>query len=248
MSLKIYSIRNKEKIYGYLFINNNLDDCYIELIKDLDEYPAFFNMFALNNEYMINSDWTYKWIKERIIPYERQNINNILKDNKIPFYNELLMLISSKAHSSMDDNYIEEIKYNELDENIKKRMDTYIMDFIYSRDYNNLTIFFKNNKTKCYKIKDNINTNPFLSKFCNEIIFNIKTRYSYLELYENGNDILLSYNDLKNYMNENILSSSQISEEFNFSRQYLNKLKKEGKIEVLNNNLYLKNNINALKK
>ena len=247
MSLKIYSIRNKEKIYGYLFINNNLDDCYIELIKDLDEYPAFFNMFALNNEYMINSDWTYKWIKERIIPYERQNINNILKDNRIPFYNELLMLISSKAHSSMDDNYIVKTTYDKIDEKTKNRMNKHILSFIYSKNNNGLIVFFKNGETKFFKI-DKTDDVPFLSPFNNEIIFNVKKRYSYLNLYDNGIDIPLSYNDLKDYINKNVLSSSQVTSEFGFSRQYLNKLKKNNDIESLDNNLYLRENVASYNK
>ena len=115
MNLKIFSIRNKKCIYGYLFMNDKYDDCYIELNEGLEEYPIFFQSFINKNKYTMNSYWTYKWINERIVPYERGNINNILKDNKIPYYNELLLLISSKGNSSMDDNYIEEIKESDLD-------------------------------------------------------------------------------------------------------------------------------------
>lgn len=239
--MKIYSIRNKETIYGYLFIANNYEDCYIELVEGLADYPAFFNMFIEKKEYIINSYWTYKWINERIIPYSRQNINDILKDNNIPYYNELLMLIASKAHSSMDDNYIVQISFDEIDDKIKNRINLHIINFIYSKDNNGLIVFFKNRNTKFYNIK-NDNDTPFLSTFNNEIIFNSKVRYSYLELYNNGKDFPLSYNDLSNYINKNVLSSSQITSEFGFSRQYLNKLKKNG-LETLNNNLYLRENI-----
>ena len=97
-------------------MNDKYDDCYIELNEGLEEYPIFFQSFINKNKYTINSYWTYKWINERIVPYERGNINSILKDNKIPYYNELLLLISSKGNSSMDDNYIEEIKESDLDD------------------------------------------------------------------------------------------------------------------------------------
>lgn len=241
MSLKIYSIRNKEKIYGYLFISNNYEDCYIELVEGLDEYPILFNAFVLKNNYMINSYWTNKWINERIIPYSRQNINDILKENKIPYYNELLMLIASKAHSSMDDNYIVQISYDRIDDKTKARMSKHIVDFIYSKDNNGLIVFFKNGDTKFYKVENN--DIPFISTFNNEIIFNTKIRYSYLELYDKGTSFLLSYNDLKAYINNNVLSSSQVTSEFGFSRQYLYKLKNNNEIESLNNNLYLRENI-----
>lgn len=246
MSLKIYSIRNKEKIYGYLFISNNYEDCYIELVEGLDEYPIFFNAFVLKNNYMINSYWTSKWINERIIPYSRQNINDILKENKIPYYNELLMLIASKAHSSMDDNYIVQISYDRIDDKTKARMSKHIVDFIYSKNNNGLIVFFKNGNTKFYNVENN--DVPFLSPFNNEIIFNVKKRYSYLDLYDNGIDIPLSYNDLKDYINKNVLSSSQVTSEFGFSRQYLNKLKKNNDIESLDNNLYLRENVASYNK
>lgn len=245
--MKIYSIRNKEKTYGYLLISNNYEESYIELVEGLNEYPAFFNMFVLKKNYVINSDWTSKWINERIIPYSRQNINDILTENKIPYYNELLMLIAAKAHSSMDDNYIEQISIDKINNNTKNRMNIHILDFIYSKDNNGLIVFFKNGKTKFYGIKDT-NDTPFISSFNNEIIFNSKIRYSYLELYNKGIDFMLSYDDLKNYINNNILSSAQVTSEFGFTRQYLHKLKKNNDIEPLNNNLYLRENIAAYNK
>ena len=226
-------------------MNDKYDDCYIELNEGLEEYPIFFQSFINKNKYTINSYWTYKWINERIVPYERGNINNILKDNKIPYYNELLLLISSKGNSSMDDNYIEEIKGSDLDCKIKNRMEYHIIDFI-SLD-NQLIVFLKNNKSY---ILDNINEKeiPFLSIFGNEIIYNSKDRYDYLFIRDNGKEFPLSYNALIHYINTNVLTSKEIVDQFGFSRQYLNSLKKENNIISLNNGLYILNSIKLFKK
>ena len=226
-------------------MNDKYDDCYIELNEGLEEYPIFFQSFINKNKYTINSYWTYKWINERIVPYERGNINSILKDNKIPYYNELLLLISSKGNSSMDDNYIEEMKESALDDKIKKRMEYHIIDFIPLE--NQLIAFLKNNKSY---ILDNINEKeiPFLSIFGNEIIYNSKDRYDYLFIRDNGKEFPLSYNALLHYINNNVLTSKEIVDQFGFSRQYLNSLKKENNILSLNNGLYILNSIKLFKK
>lgn len=226
-------------------MNDKYDDCYIELNEGLEEYPIFFQSFINKNKYTINSYWTYKWINERIVPYERGNINSILKDNKIPYYNELLLLISSKGNSSMDDNYIEEMKESALDDKIKNRMEYHIIDFI-PLDHQ-LIAFLKNNKSY---ILDNINEKeiPFLSIFGNEIIYNSKDRYDYLFIRDNGKEFPLSYNALIHYINNNVLTSKEIVDQFGFSRQYLNSLKKENNILSLNNGLYILNSIKLFKK
>jgi len=226
-------------------MNDKYDDCYIELNEGLEEYPIFFQSFINKNKYTINSYWTYKWINERIVPYERGNINSILKDNKIPYYNELLLLISSKGNSSMDDNYIEEIKESDLDDKIKNRMEYHIIDFI-PLD-NQLIVFLKNNKSY---ILDNLNEKeiPFLSIFGNEIIYNSKDRYDYLFIRDNGKEFPLSYNALIHYINNNVLTSKEIVDQFGFSRQYLNSLKKENNILSLKNGLYILNSIKLFKK
>jgi len=226
-------------------MNDKYDDCYIELNEGLEEYPIFFQSFINKNKYTINSYWTYKWINERIVPYERGNINSILKDNKIPYYNELLLLISSKGNSSMDDNYIEEMKESDLDDKIKNRMEYHIIDFI-PLDHQ-LIAFLKNNKSY---ILDNINEKeiPFLSIFGNEIIYNSKDRYDYLFIRDNGKEFPLSYNALIHYINNNVLTSKEIVDQFGFSRQYLNSLKKENNILSLNNGLYILNSIKLFKK
>ena len=226
-------------------MNDKYDDCYIELNEGLEEYPIFFQSFINKNKYTINSYWTYKWINERIVPYERGNINSILKDNKIPYYNELLLLISSKGNSSMDDNYIEEMKESDLDDKIKNRMEYHIIDFIPLE--NQLIAFLKNNKSY---ILDNINEKeiPFLSIFGNEIIYNSKDRYDYLFVRDNGKEFPLSYNALIHYINNNVLTSKEIVDQFGFSRQYLNSLKKENNILSLNNGLYILNSIKLFKK
>ena len=86
------------------------------------------------------------------------------------------------------------------------------------------------------------------SIFGNEIIYNSKDRYDYLFIRDNGKEFPLSYNALLHYINNNVLTSKEIVDQFGFSRQYLNSLKKENNILSLNNGLYILNSIKLFKK
>lgn len=241
--MKIYEIRNKNNIYGYFYCNDVYEDCYIDLIEGLEEYPIFFNMFIENKKYTINEYWTLKWIKERVIPYERQNIVEILKSMNEITYNEIKIFIKQKGKSSMDDNYLKLI--NKSNEFIDKRKELLIKDFIRINN-NQLIVFFNNGKTKVFKYENN-NDIPFLYLFGNEIIFNVKIRYDYLEIYNKGVDIDFSYNNLIEYINENIYTAKKVEETLNISKQSVYNLKNKEDIISLNNNLFIKNNIKRYK-
>jgi len=244
--LLIYRIRNDYMTYGYLYISNDYNNCYIDIVDGLNEYPVFFHMFAQKGIYTLNEYWTKRWINERIIPYERQNINDILKNSNMKYYNDLLMIIKSKAKSSMDDNYLEEIKNVEKEIYIKKRKELLISDFIQIDD-NNLIVFFNNGESKLFNYNEKINDIPFLYKFHNEIIFNQRIRFNYLELYYKGKSIPFSYNNLINYLNNNLLNAREVMDELSISKQSVYNLNKKEDIVVIKNNNYLKNNVTKIK-
>ena len=242
--MKIFEIRNKSDIYAYLFVSDNYNYCYIEINERALDQPIFFHMFLEKGIKTIDNEWTRKWINERVIPVNRQNIKDILKDNGMLYYDEVLMLIKVKGKSSMDDNYLNEIKYEKICENVLKRLEHKIIDFMY--DDLKLIIFFKTNVTKIYNIDDlkiNEDNKPFLSPLGNEIIFNTKIRFSYDYLYEKGNDLDFSYNALINYLKDNLYSSNMFSEELNVTRQNVNYLKKTRKLNEVISGIYLKNDV-----
>lgn len=245
--MKIFAIRNKNMVYAYLFSNDTYDDYYIEINDEVKEQDVFLKMFLDKNEKTINNDWAKRWIDERVIPSNRQNINEILKDSNLQEYNELVLLIKSKGKSSMDDNYLEEIKMDKVSEGVQKRREKRIIDFIF--DNNRLFVFFMDGITKEYAINDNnelkyiINEKPFLSIFGNEIIFNSKIRYNYDYLYDNGTIINISYTGLVAYLVDNLIKTKDVEKELDYSRQYINMLAKKEKIKKINNDIYLKNSV-----
>ncbi len=224
--MKIYEIKNKKRVYGYFFVDLENDDCYIELNEGLDSYPIFFDIFIKKNKFIIESYWTRKWIEERVIPESRHNIKDILKDNGFKYYNEILMIIASRAHSSMDDNYLKQIKYEEVSDCVKERRKHLIKDFIYLKEKSKVIVFFDNNESKMIYLKT-INNKPFINTFGSELISTSYEFYSYDDIYKNGKDTPLLYDDLLNYINDNILSTNAIIKKYDYSRQSVNKLKQK---------------------
>lgn len=238
--MKVLEIRNKNNVYAYLFYTNNIDDSYyIELNKEAKDLPVFFHLFAEKDKYVINNYFSEKFLNERIIPYERHNIGSILRENHMYNYNPIDFYIKSRGASSMDDSFIRKIKSEEIIENVKERRKHLIQDFIVLKN-NKMIVFFIDGASKIIDINNNPNK-PFLSIFGEEIIFDSKYRFDYDYLYNNGKDFPLSYDDLINYMNDNIFNSGDICEKYSVSRQYVNQ-RKDDFIKI-DDNLYLKNDV-----
>lgn len=242
--MKIYEIKDKKYSYAYLFTNDNYTDYYIEINELVDEQVLFFSMFLSKNKLSINHDWAVRWVEERVIPSSRQNIYSILKDANMSSYNELLLFIKAHGKSSMDNTELKQIKEVDLPENIKNRRSNMIIDYIF--DNNLLFAFFRDNSCKLYKINNNelniIDTEPHLSIFGNEIIFNSKVRYDYDYLLNNGEDIPLKYSTIMKFVNNSLVSNSEASNILNSSRQYLSKLVHDNRINN-ENGMYLKNQL-----
>ena len=241
--MKIYEIRNKNIVFGYMFYSKEDNESYIEL-NNVDEQPVFFAQFTSKNRYTLNEYWTRSWIGERVIPYDRQNIGYILKENVMPVYNAYALFIKAQGKSSMDDNYLKPIKIDELSDFVSEKRKRLIKDFIKISN-NNLIVFFQDGVTKMYNYDFKTNDEPFLSSFGNEIIFNSVYRISYEELY-NGIEIPFKYDDLINYLNTNVLRNSDVEKLLNVSRQYVNTLSKN-KLNTLDNGLFLLNDVKLYK-
>jgi len=245
--LKIFEIRDNNKIYAYLFANSLYSDYYIEIL-DCDDLDIFFKLFRDKNILVLNNESTKAFINERVIPSNRQNIKDILKEANFLEYNELDLFVEAKGKSSMDDLHIREIDYDDINENIKERRKHLIKDFMY--DNNHLIVFFDDNSAISYEIEEDRrkyikNVYPFICDLNYEIIFNSKIRYTYEYLYKFGKRIDISFNIIDNYLKNHLLTGKEIEEKYHYSRQYINKLKNDNIIKQVKKDIYLKSDINS---
>lgn len=246
--MKIYEIKDNDKLYGYLIYYKKTKSFYIELNSNIElkDSILFFDYFYKNKKYSIDSYWSKIWVQQRIVPPDRQNIGSILKANHLNEYDEFALLISNNGRCSQDDLYLEEIDEKSINIDIKNRFLHKLEDVIVSKD--SLLCFFRNGITKRITfdilISMNIRFNSLLTRkeFINNyklqadgygIIFNDTFTISNIDLYNNGIEIDISLDDFKNYVNSRIINTNTACEILNCSRQNINDLVKRDKLHPI---------------
>ena len=130
--MKIFAIRDEsteeKKTLGYLLYYEYEKRFYIELPDDADPWdtPLILSSFVKKGETSINSYWSKLWVQQRIVPTDRQNLGQILKDNKLKEYDEYQLLLLGNGRCAQDDYYLEPIEDAALPAQIKKRFLTKI--------------------------------------------------------------------------------------------------------------------------
>ena len=103
--MKIFAIRDEssqeQKDLAYLLYYEQEKRFYIELPENADawETPLLLDSFVKRGETTVNSYWSKIWVQQRIVPTDRQNIGEILRDNHLKEYDEyeLLMLAMGRC-------------------------------------------------------------------------------------------------------------------------------------------------------
>lgn len=109
-----FAIKNKaydDKIVGYLYYDNNTETYEIEIPDDVksSQAPLILANFIQKGKRKIGNEWSLRWVQERVIPQERQNIGQILKNNGMEYYSEFPLLLQNQGRSCQDECYIEQI-------------------------------------------------------------------------------------------------------------------------------------------
>lgn len=259
--MKSYAIYDDElnKMIGTL-LYYDIDNSYvIELVDDLDEWsaPLLFTNFVKRNIYTIPRDISYIWVKERIIPSGRQNINSILNTHKLREYNEFKMLELSLGRCSQDNLYIKKI--DSLPEYVIKRMERNLSEVLIID--NGLICFYNDGRINKIKLSD-LNEFDDIEKLKNNkllfesgvispggyaVTFNNSIDIPAYMLYELGIIIPLSKNDFITFVNKNVLDTTDATELLKCSRQNIAYLNNQEELRPLKKevrgNLYLKGDL-----
>ena len=117
--MRIFAIKDDNMdntVLGYLIYYKHAKAFYIELPDDADPWttPLLLSSFAKRGEHSVNSYWSQMWVEQRIIPPDRQNIGQILKENGLTEYDVFSLLMLGKGRCAQDDHYLEEIPVSQL--------------------------------------------------------------------------------------------------------------------------------------
>ena len=264
--MKIFAIRSdsmrKAKDLAYLIYYENEKTFYIELPQDADEWetPLILSSFLKKGERTVDAYHTKMWVQQRIVPSDRQNLGQILKENGLDSYDEFDLLMLSKGRCAQDDYYVQAISRERLPADFEERFNRRIEDVVPLHN-ENLLAFFRNGKIKKCDVAsyvDRANARSVLSSYEKFGAVEIQTdgygvawgtilSISNEKLYDMGTEIDLRPDDFKCFAVNRIISVAEACEILDCSRQNVNDLISRGKLTPVaskgNQTLLMKNEV-----
>lgn len=265
--MRVFAIRSEDDIrkkdLAYLLYYEKEKRFYIELPDDADvwETPLILDSFLKRGQKTINSYWSLKWVQQRIIPTDRQNLGQILKDNEMEEYDEFQLLIAGEGRCAQDDYYLFEISEEHLLNNISERYEKRLEDVVPLKN-GYLLSFFRDGSSKKVNIRRLLEYDARFSRIMKEQeLFNtVKlqpggygvcwdehlTVPDYM-LYDEGEELFISLDDFRSFASNRVVNTAEAMDILDCSRQNVNDLIKRGKIEPIKkeakSTLFLKSDI-----
>ncbi len=236
----------KDLIVGYVFYFERAKRFYAEVPSDLDEWTAPFMFYGhvKRGIYSIDDEWTMKWVRQRIIPAERQNIGAILRDNGLKYYDEYKLLCLSEGRCAQDELYIVRTELEKLPDEIKQRLAKKVRDVL-PLPGNRVVVFFKDGEARLIAMDDLLaDQNVFLKILREPEVFNrvhvspggngiewgVGRAVTAEKLYVSGEKSQLSYDDMLRFAALRLVDTTDACKYLDVSRQYINQLIKQERI------------------
>ena len=254
--MKIYAIRDHEAEelgdLAYLFYYEKVNEYYIEISEGIDawSYPFVLDTYVRRGQYTVSMADSLRFISQRIIPPDRQNIGMILKENGLEEYDEMKLLILAEGRCAQDECYIHSVHYDSLPEYIRRRRDK-CMIAATSDSSGKYLVGFMDGTTAIVDLSEKDYTDAMiqrLQKYANllgeglinhsgtEILFPNGNSLTYEKLQKRAIPLPLTLEHLLRMVQAMIVSTSDLTEMLNCSRQNINDLVKRGRIQPLSTN------------
>jgi predicted DNA-binding transcriptional regulator AlpA len=265
--MKIFAIRDEadkeQKNLAYLLYYETEKCFYIELPENADpwETPLILSSFVKRGEKTVGSYWSKLWVQQRIVPADRQNLGQVLKENRLKEYDEYRLLMLSMGRCAQDDYYLVPMEEGELPEEIQNRFLTRIEDMIPLENYH-LLVFFRDGKAKKCSLYERFQSDKAFRVLLRKgelfyhgkiqiggygVAWDTNMTISDVELYRMGQDVPLSAGDFKNFVIHRVITAAEAAEILGCSRQNIDDLTKRGKLHPIKSGakttLFLKSEI-----
>lgn len=265
--MKIFAIRDESTVnqidLAYLLYYELEKRFYIELPENADpwETPLLLSSFLKKGDTSVNSYWSKIWVQQRIVPTDRQNLGQVLKDNNLTEYDEFGLLMLSMGRCAQDDYYLVPLEEKQLPRQIQNRFAKLIEDVIPLDNYELLVFFRDGTVKKCSMEERFVNTPAFGVLRKNREFFNavnlqpgghgvewdVNLSVSAASLYRSGEKIPLSVSDFQSFVVHRVVNVAEAAEILGCSRQNIDYLTKTGKLHPIKSSgkstLYLKSEV-----
>ncbi len=251
--MRIFAIRDEslspDTVLGYLIYYERPKAFYIELPETADPWdtPLLLSSFVKRGEHSVGSYWSRLWVQQRIVPQDRQNIGQVLKENGISVYDEFQLLMLTMGRCAQDDCYLEEISANQLPALLTERWKTKLEDVVPMQDAR-LLLFFRNGEVRIADMnalaESHTECKPYLSRKDRfnavevqpdgyGVTWSERAMISDQELYANSERVPLSLDDFIGFVQHRVVSASEACQMLGCSRQNIDDLMKRGKLHPI---------------
>ncbi|MBE6005546.1 MAG: hypothetical protein E7232_16040 [Lachnospiraceae bacterium] len=102
---RIANKRSKNKTVATLFYDEEKQEFKIEIPKEQDErkLPMLLRASVSKGIYVLDPKFSMVWVRNRLVPCDRQNIGQFLKSYGLNNYREDLILEKTEGRSIQDD-------------------------------------------------------------------------------------------------------------------------------------------------
>lgn len=125
--MKAFAIKDdtvsKSRELAYLLYYEMPRMFFIEISEQTTEWeaPLLLSSFVKDGKYTVDAYWSRKWVQQRIVPPDRQNLGEILRKNGLKEYDEFSLLELSGGKCAQDECYIEPVSEDEVYEKMQDR-------------------------------------------------------------------------------------------------------------------------------
>lgn len=246
--MKIFAIRDESASHqvdlAYLLYYERQKTFYIEVPKERTEWevPLLVSSFVKRGEYTVNAYWSRLWVQQRIVPTDRQNLGQILKENGLREYDEYRLLMLCDGRCAQDDYYLKPVteKIAELEERFRKKVeDVLVLEEMC------LLIFFRDGEIRKCSLREYFERNRkfkvllmYPAHFGEVrvqaggygICWNEEMVISDGELHRMGEEIPLSAGDFHRFVEQNLVTSAEAARILGCSRQNIEKMIDSGRL------------------
>ena len=248
--MKIYAIRDEKEPetgdLGWLFYDPASERFFLELPEEMDPWllPPPCNSFAARGIYSLSSEWSMRWVAQRIVPPDRQNLGMILKANNLTTYDPHRLLLLAAGRCAQDDCYITPVAEESLPDTIRKRLLRKVQDVIPLNGLR-VIILFRDDTTRLIPLDNplhsdrlflpvardkNLFMNVQVAPLGNGIEWDEARNIPAESLYRMGQKLPLLADDFLQFTRTRLLDTSELAKRMSCSRQYIKQLTDEGRL------------------
>ena len=251
--MKTYRITDEymspARCIGYLLCYEKQGEVAIELAGDLEEgdAPIFFGSFLRRGIRSIDPQWSRRWVQQRIIPPDRQNLGSILKANRLKEYDEMKLLLLGEGRCAQDDCSVTEDRTGRLPDWMIRRMGEKLTRVIPLTGWSVLVSFagedmqvrhidlqplLREEQMERLRREEELFRSVSLQPGGHGICWEGSMSIPSGKLLDAGEALPLTEEDLRRMTSE-VLDTGGVCQRLNCSRQYVDRLVREGRLSLL---------------